>query len=147
MLLLLFLRGRSGLLVAPSRLTGGGASHVVGFAWCCRHGLGGPGVCAVVGVSSHTEVPRNIVAPLRWPSPPCSRPVLPLLWPFRPLCGVLFRLSVAPPLLLLAACRCCGTDGRRPAGLRWSEPGNSSPWPSSPVLGRAVSQLNSTQLN
>ena len=51
-----------------------------------------------------------------------------------------------PSLLLLAACRRCGTDGQRPAGLRWSEPGNSSPWPSSPVLGRAVSQLNSTQL-
>jgi hypothetical protein len=68
LLLVLLFRGRSGL-VFP-RLSGGGACQVAGFAWRCRHGLGGPGVCAAVGVSSHTEVLWNFVAPLCWLPPP-----------------------------------------------------------------------------
>ena len=137
--------GRSG--PAPPRLSGGGACQVAGVAWCCRLGLGGPGVCAAV-VSPRT---RKFSGTL-WPH--CAGPR-------RPVCcqrcsffllappGVRRVASLVvwspPSPFLSAACRRCGTDGRRLAGLRWCEPGNSPPWPPSLVLGRAVSQLNATQ--
>ena len=101
------------------------------------------------GVSSHTEVLWNFVAPLCWPPPPCLQPALPSLLVCSAWCeACCFACCLVSPLpFLSAACRRCGTDGRRLAGLRWSAPGNSPPWPPSLVLGRAVSQLNSTQLN
>ncbi len=74
--------GRSG--PASPRLSGGGACQVAGVAWCCRLGLGGPGVCAAV-VSPRT---RKFSGTL-WPH--CAGPR-------RPVCSLHCLLFLfAPP--------------------------------------------------
>ena len=70
----------------------------------------------MVGVSSHTEVLLNYVAPLCWPLLPCLLLVLSLgcartAW--RVACCFACLLFPLPSLFLAAACRSYGTDGRR----------------------------------
>jgi hypothetical protein len=98
------------------------------------------------GVSSHTEVPWNFVAPLCWPlaalSAACSASSPCLL---RLVCGVLLRLLFGLPPPLVFGCLPPLWNGRPEA--RWPEmacTGKQSPLAALPCFG---ARCVSTQLN
>ena len=89
--------GRSGQVLFANHAVASAVfwvQHVAsGWVWC------GPGSCAAVGVSSHTEVLRNFAAPLCWFSLP-------------------FPLQSLAPLIGGAARRAASTSGLCVQGFR-----------------------------